>query len=58
VCAFFRRKVDTQARYLEQIIEAYGDQFSILEVPLVPGEVRGREAILQFAEALAPLFVR
>jgi arsenite-transporting ATPase len=48
---FMRRKAEQQAIQLKQLRDRYGHVPSI-EIPLLPGEVRGVEALRQIAGAL------
>ena len=54
-CQYCNKKYESQQKYLKDIEEVYGDMFRIVKVPAQIEEVKGRAAILNFANALAPI---
>ena len=48
---FMKKKAAQQALQLNQLRERYG-QMQLIEIPLLPGEVRGIEALRQIAGVL------
>lgn len=52
-CDFCTRRVGVQSRYREQVRLLYGDLFHLVELPLLPFEVRGVEGLRQTAGMLA-----
>ena len=53
-CPFHRRRQAMQQPYLKQLKETYGRQRDLVEVPLLPDEVRGLRGIRQICEILFP----
>ena len=54
-CPFCSKKWSSQQKYLKDIHDVYGDLFRIVEVPAQIDEVKGRAAILNFANHISPI---
>jgi arsenite/tail-anchored protein-transporting ATPase len=50
--ALYKARLAMQHKYLEQLLELYGEDFHLTPMPMLTGEVRGREALNTFAELL------
>lgn len=50
--SLYNSRMSMQARYMEQIVELYGEDFHITAMPLLPGEVRGKEALTNYSKLL------
>jgi arsenite/tail-anchored protein-transporting ATPase len=48
----YKARIAMQARYLEQLVELYGEDFHVTPMPLLQGEVRGRDALARYSELL------
>lgn len=48
----YRARMAMQTKYLEQVVELYGEDFHITSMPLLTGEVRGRDALDRFSRLL------
>jgi arsenite-transporting ATPase len=55
-CAFHRQRLSMQRKYVNLLRETYGQRMSLVEVPLLPYEVRGVKRITQVSEILFPEF--
>jgi arsenite/tail-anchored protein-transporting ATPase len=53
-CDFHRQRRAMQRKYLNMLKDKYGRRMRLIEVPLLPYEVRGVERIAQVAEILFP----
>jgi arsenite/tail-anchored protein-transporting ATPase len=53
-CPFHRRRQAMQRQYVKLLREAYSPSMSLIEVPLLPEEVRGLQGIQQVAGILFP----
>lgn len=53
-CAFHRQRRGMQQKYLESLRKTYGSRMALVEIPLLPYEVRGVERIAKVAEILFP----
>jgi len=53
-CPFHRRRQAMQHPYLKLLRETYGPQMEVVEVPLLPDEVRGLQGIRQITGILFP----
>jgi arsenite-transporting ATPase len=53
-CPFHLRRRAMQHPYLELLQETYGRQMEIVEIPLLPDEVRGLQGIRQITDILFP----
>jgi arsenite-transporting ATPase len=53
-CDFHRQRKAMQRRYLKMLGDKYGRRMSLIEVPLLPYEVRGVKRIAQMSEILFP----
>jgi len=51
-CPFCISRRTVQERYLKKIHQRYDDQLTVIEVPLFPGELKGRENLMQYAAYL------
>ncbi|MDO9036247.1 MAG: ArsA-related P-loop ATPase, partial [Methanoregula sp.] len=51
-CTFCTSRRTVQERYLKKIHQRYDDQLTVIEVPLFPGELKGRENLMQYASYL------
>lgn len=50
--SLYNARMAMQTRYMEQIVELYGEDFHITAMPLLPGEVRGKEALSEYAKLI------
>lgn len=50
--ALYKARIGMQAKYLEQLIELYGEDFHVTPMPLLHGEVRGAEALRSYSDLL------
>jgi arsenite-transporting ATPase len=55
-CAFHRQRLSMQRKYVNLLRETYGQRMSLVEIPLLPYEVRGVKRITQVSEILFPEF--
>ena len=55
-CAFHRQRLSMQRKYVNLLRETYGQRMSLVEIPLLPFEVRGVKRITQVSEILFPEF--
>jgi arsenite-transporting ATPase len=55
-CAFHRQRLSMQRKYVNLLRETYGQRMSLVEVPLLPYEVRGVKRITQVSEIHFPEF--
>jgi len=55
-CAFHRQRLSMQRKYVNLLRGTYGQRMSLVEVPLLPYEVRGVKRITQVSEILFPEF--
>ncbi|KAI0563955.1 Anion-transporting ATPase [Gracilaria domingensis] len=46
----YKARMAMQTRYMEQIVELYGEDFHITPMPLLPSEVRGKKSLETYAE--------
>jgi len=53
-CPFCTSRRQVQARYLAEIHKRYDDHLKVIEVPLFPGELKGRGQLMQYARYLEP----
>jgi arsenite-transporting ATPase len=53
-CAFHRQRLSMQRKYVNLLRETYGRRMSLVEVPLLPYEVRGVKRITQVSDILFP----
>ncbi len=53
-CDFHRQRQAMQRKYLKMLKDSYGRRMRLIEVPLLPYEVRGVKRIAQVAEILFP----
>ncbi len=53
-CAFHRQRRTMQRKYVNLLREAYGRRMTLVEVPLLPYEVRGVKRITQVSDLLFP----
>jgi len=53
-CPFHRQRKAMQDQYLNLLHRAYGPKMTLVELPLLPGEVRGIQGIQQIADILFP----
>jgi arsenite-transporting ATPase len=53
-CAFLRQRWSMQRKYVNLLREAYGQRMALIEVPLLPYEVRGVKGITQVSDILFP----
>jgi arsenite-transporting ATPase len=53
-CAFHRQRQAMHRKYLKQLRDQYGKRMALVEIPLLPYEVRGVKRIAQVAEVLFP----
>jgi len=53
-CDFHRQRQAMQRKYLKSLRDTYGRRMSLVEVPLLPYEVRGVKRIAQMSEILFP----
>ena len=51
-CPFCISRRTVQERYLAKIHERYDDQLTVIVVPLFPGELKGREQLMEYARYL------
>jgi len=51
-CPFCTSRREVQTRYLAGIHKRYDDHLKVIEVPLFPGELKGREQLMQYARYL------
>ena len=51
-CPFCTSRRIVQERYLAKIHKHYDDQLTVIEVPLFPGELKGREHLMEYARYL------
>lgn len=56
-CDHCLMRAKMQAKYLEQIEELYEDDFHVVKMPLLTGEIRGKESIEKFSEMLITPYV-
>jgi arsenite-transporting ATPase len=54
-CKMCRARERIQRKYLDQILDLY-DDFHVVQLPLMPGEVRGPDAIREFSKMLTTPF--
>jgi len=52
-CPFCISRRAVQERYLAKIHKRYDDQLTVIEVPLFPGELKGREQLMEYARYLS-----
>lgn len=50
--ALYKARMSMQTRYMEQIVELYGEDFHITAMPLLPGEVRGEVALRDYSKLM------
>lgn len=48
----YRARMAMQTKYLEQVVELYGEDFHITAMPLLSGEVRGKDALESYAKLI------
>lgn len=48
----YKARMGMQTKYMEQIVELYGEDFHISAMPLLSGEVRGADALKKFSELM------
>lgn len=48
----YKARMAMQTNYMEQIVELYGEDFHITAMPLLAGEVRGKQALQTYAELI------
>jgi arsenite-transporting ATPase len=53
-CDFHRQRQAMHRKYLKQLRDQYGKRMTLVEIPLLPYEVRGVKRIAQVAEVLFP----
>jgi arsenite-transporting ATPase len=53
-CDFHRQRQAMHRKYLKQLRDQYGERMTLVEIPLLPYEVRGVKRIAQVAEVLFP----
>jgi anion-transporting ArsA/GET3 family ATPase len=53
-CTFHRQRSTMQRKYVNLLRETYGQRMSLVEVPLLPYEVRGVKRISQVSNLLFP----
>jgi anion-transporting ArsA/GET3 family ATPase len=53
-CDFHRQRQAMQRKYLKTLNDQYGQRMSLVEIPLLPYEVRGVKRIAQLSEILFP----
>lgn len=51
-CPFCSSRRAVQEQYLKKIHQRYDDQLTVIEVPLFPGELKGRENLMLYASYL------
>ncbi|PXF45733.1 ATPase GET3 [Gracilariopsis chorda] len=49
----YKARMAMQTNYMEQIVELYGEDFHITAMPLLAGEVRGKQALQTYAELIS-----
>jgi arsenite/tail-anchored protein-transporting ATPase len=49
----YKARIAMQAKYLEQLIELYGEDFHVTPMPLLQGEVRGHDALRTYTRLLS-----
>jgi len=55
-CAFHRQRKSMQRQYISLLRDAYGQRMSLVEVPLLPYEIKGVKRITQISDILFPRF--
>lgn len=50
--SLYNARLGMQRKYMEQIVELYGEDFHITAMPLLSGEVRGKERIIEYSDLL------
>jgi arsenite/tail-anchored protein-transporting ATPase len=50
--ALYKARLAMQSKYLEQLLELYGEDFHLTPMPMLNGEIRGRDALNTFADLL------
>lgn len=50
--ALYKARIAMQAKYLEQLVELYGEDFHLTPMPLLHGEVRGAAALESYSDLL------
>jgi arsenite-transporting ATPase len=53
-CDFHRQRQAMHRKYLKELRDQYGKRMALIEIPLLPYEVRGVKRIAQIAEVLFP----
>lgn len=48
----YNARMNMQTKYLEQMVELYGEDFHITAMPLLTGEVRGKSALEEYSRLL------
>ncbi|CAN8074656.1 unnamed protein product [Agarophyton chilense] len=48
----YKARMGMQSRYMEQIVELYGEDFHITPMPLLSSEVRGKQSLERYAELI------
>ncbi len=51
-CDFLRRRMEMQRPYIEMLKDGYGEEITLIELPLLPYEVRGIERLERVEEIL------
>jgi arsenite-transporting ATPase len=57
-CKFCTKRYENQQNYLKDIDDAYGEFFRIVKVPTQEGEIKGPNAIKNFADILSPIITK
>ncbi|KAH0792468.1 ATPase GET3 [Histomonas meleagridis] len=55
-CPFCSKRSEMQQKYLKDIRDLYGEEFKIVEIPMLESEVKGSESVRKFSNLLSPLF--
>lgn len=50
--SLYNARLAMQKKYMEQIVELYGEDFHITAMPLLSGEVRGKERLSEFSDLM------
>ncbi|CDF37865.1 unnamed protein product [Chondrus crispus] len=50
--SLYNARLAMQRKYMEQIVELYGEDFHITAMPLLSGEVRGKERLIEYSDLM------